>query len=462
MKKILFSLALAILGLFVFAIPAKADSVSTNFDSYILGSINGQDGWVSLGTAGSSCAGVNYDHAVSGSLSTTGFGTQSLRISNAVTSGCFGDMTFAKPLTDAVGEINSTAGTFSAGTLQRHFEMQFDIASAVPGAQQPGLSMSVSPDRGDGSRMSYLRFEDGVSGLNIFFDDVQGTVPFGTDGCKTIVCGNFVETQVGTNLNRAIPHRIKLTLDAIDGPSNDVVKVWIDGVLVKTGTSWEDYYRFDPEASAEQSPRIVKTVIFRTGGTAVPANATYGFLFDNLSLLSGPKPTTTPTDKTQCKDDGWKTFTNPVFKNQGDCVSFVTTQRLVDTVTVDSANSNSVASTYTLDSTKWYRFEVSGTWTNDGLNVADAEYASNNAWSTFFDGYNITPWQLGPDEFDLQVNGSFINWGAFTPTHTYSYMFKGIGDKVNFLVFDGQNNVSIPSWYGDNSGSLTVKIFEIR
>jgi YVTN family beta-propeller protein len=30
-----------------------------------------------------------------------------------------------------------------------------------------------------------------------------------------------------------------------------------------------------------------------------------------------------PTGKDQCKNDGWKTFTNPAFKNQGDCVSFV-------------------------------------------------------------------------------------------------------------------------------------------
>lgn len=30
-----------------------------------------------------------------------------------------------------------------------------------------------------------------------------------------------------------------------------------------------------------------------------------------------------PTDKNQCKADGWKSFTNPTFKNQGQCVSYV-------------------------------------------------------------------------------------------------------------------------------------------
>jgi hypothetical protein len=34
-----------------------------------------------------------------------------------------------------------------------------------------------------------------------------------------------------------------------------------------------------------------------------------------------------PTSKDQCKHGGWKTFTNPSFKNQGQCVSFVEHQK---------------------------------------------------------------------------------------------------------------------------------------
>jgi hypothetical protein len=41
-------------------------------------------------------------------------------------------------------------------------------------------------------------------------------------------------------------------------------------------------------------------------------------------VLQEPAPST-PTSKDQCKNGGWKTFTNPSFKNQGDCVSFVAT-----------------------------------------------------------------------------------------------------------------------------------------
>ena len=35
-------------------------------------------------------------------------------------------------------------------------------------------------------------------------------------------------------------------------------------------------------------------------------------------VLVGP-----PTNKDECKKDGWKTFNNPTFRNQGDCVSYV-------------------------------------------------------------------------------------------------------------------------------------------
>lgn len=300
-------------ALFMTPVIALADTVTVDFETppYFLGTINAQDGWTSLGAAGSGCA--TYDHAVADNLGAAGFGAQSLRISNAVTSGCFGDMTFAKPLVNAVGETISTASTYSVGTKQQHFEMQFDLASVMPDIEQEGLFMSVSPDRGDGSRMSYLGFEDTADGINIIFYDVQGTSN----------PANFVLTDLGT-YDRNFSRTVKLTLDTIDGPSNDVVKVWIDGILVHTGTSWENYYRYDSEASAEQSPRIVKTVIFRTGGPAAPATAGAGFFIDNLMMSSGPILVGPPTNRSECRNGGWQIFNNPTFNNQGDCVSFVT------------------------------------------------------------------------------------------------------------------------------------------
>ena len=315
-------------ALFVAPMTGLADTVTINFESptYTIGNINGQDGWTKTGP---------YDVAVvSNTFSFPSFGGQSLRTSDAVTSGSFGDQTFAKPLVNAVGEADSTNGTFSPGTLQRHFEMKFDLASVLQTVQS-GMHVSVSPDRGDGSRMSYLRFEDHSSsevytvdtadsthpigsnytdGIHVYFDDVTDPGPIGT-------VATFNETDIAT-ISRT-PHTIKLTFDAIDGPHNDVVKAYIDGVLKITGTSWEDYYRYDPESIAEQSPRIVKTVLFRESGTPNPLDLGKGFLIDNLTVLSGPILVGPPTNKDQCKNGGWKTFNNPSFKSQGDCVSFV-------------------------------------------------------------------------------------------------------------------------------------------
>lgn len=304
----IFSILVVSFGLSLGFVPglANADTFSTDFESptYTTGDINGQQGWSKTG---------NYDVAVDNNSSGfLEFGNQSLRMSDAITTGSFGDQTFAPLLNDSVGETSSTAGSFSTGTKQRRFEMQFDFASAAPDNVQTGLHTSISPDRGDGSRMSYLRLEDSTNGINVFFSDVKGSTP------QTV---NFDESQIATDLSRSEVHTLKLTLDTIDGPSNDVVKVWIDGNLVKTGTSWENYYRYDTEASAEQTPRIVKTVLFRESGDANTGNSGKGFLFDNLSMRSGPI-LTKPDNKDQCKNNGWKNFNDPTFKNQGACVSW--------------------------------------------------------------------------------------------------------------------------------------------
>lgn len=314
-KKLIISFLAAFGITFASFAPAFADTVSVNFENpqYSVGSISGQNGW-------SNAVNPTYDQGVvANTFGYSSFGGQSLRMSDAVTSGSFGDWVFAKPLTDSVGESSASAGTFSVGNKKTHFETQFDIASTVPGAQQPGLHVSVSPDRGDGSRMSYLRFEDGATGIDVFFDDVQGTTS----------PANFVETKVASGLDRTVTHRVKLTMDTLDGPSNDVVKVYVDGNLVHTGTSWENYYRFDSEASTEQSTRIVKTVIFQARGTATPGDIGKGFLFDNFSMSSGSVLVTPPSSLDQCKNSGWKDFNNPSFTNQGQCVAYVATHNHV-------------------------------------------------------------------------------------------------------------------------------------
>jgi hypothetical protein len=269
------TVACLIVAIGAFCASASADSVGPiTFESpaYTIGTINGQNGWSMTGP---------YDVAVAATsafpdASVYGFGDQSLRLSDAVTSGSFGDQTFAPALSQPAGE----------STPQRFFEASFQIGATQSGVQ-PGLHMSVSPDNGQGARMSYLRFEDRSDGIHVFFVDVTDSGPVGT-------AATFNETDVAT-LSRATAHTIAFSIHFIPGPGNDVVAISIDGSTVRTGTTWEDYYRYDPEqaGSGNQVP-TTSTMLFRESGGANTADQGYGFLVDHLAYASSA-PTCTPT-----------------------------------------------------------------------------------------------------------------------------------------------------------------------
>ena len=265
---------LTVLALLVQVRPVSADTTGTNFESLALGEVQGQDGWTS-GHGSSICP--LYDVAVvSNTYGYPSFGAKSLRISNAITCGSFNDQTLSTSLVDEAGETSASTSTFSGGTRQPYFEAQWDFASTVPGTEQPGLSVVASPDRGDTMRMSWVQMQDTPSGLQLNFEDYQHSV------------SDFVLTPIATGLDRAVPHTVKMTMDFIDGASNDIVKVYLDGLLIHTGTSWEDYFR----DVAGGIPHPVDSIMFRVAGTAAPATSGQGFLIDNFSSFSGPVPAT--------------------------------------------------------------------------------------------------------------------------------------------------------------------------
>ena len=296
--------------------------VAINFEPlgtppYAPGPIHGQDDWSSLGGDRSGGCAV-YDHQVvenaafSSSYSYESFGLQSLRLSNAVTSGCFEDQTFSKRLDHAAGESDADVSLFVVvpGTPKNHFEAQWDFASTLPNEEQPGLSVVASPDRGDGSRMSWVQMADTPDGIDINFFDVRG---------KSDPANFIGPRKVASGLDRTAPHTIRITMDFVDGPSNDVVKVYVDDMLKLTGTSWENYYRYDSEAAAHGGkPPVVNRILFRTGGPPAPLTANHGFVFDAFSMKSGNGPTSAD----QCRNGGWTSFDSPAFKNQGDCIQY--------------------------------------------------------------------------------------------------------------------------------------------
>jgi hypothetical protein len=157
---------------------------------------------------------------------------------------------------------------------------------------------------------------DTPTGLDINFFEVRG---------KSNPAHFVGPINVATGLDRSVPHRIKITMDLYEGPSNDVVRVYVDGALKHTGTSWENYYRYDTEASAHAGlPPIVNRILFRTAGDPAPATLTHGFVIDNLSEGTS----TVPGSPDACKNGGWQTLVRAdgsSFKSQGDCTKYVGT-----------------------------------------------------------------------------------------------------------------------------------------
>ena len=276
MKRLAFiaTLLVASIGLIAaFGGVARADTISPNpitFESsqgYTIASINGQNGWSDTG---------GYDAQVVANPGVTGFGAQSLQISDATTSGSFGDQTFAPGLTQPASETSNPYFTAS---------FSIDTASALP---HDGLHMSVSPDNGQGGRMSYLRFEyhssDGM--VHVFFDDSNQSSP-----CTPAGCANFTETQIATFAPNTV-HTFTFAITLVpgvnsNGSPNDVVNIYEDGssTPIHTGTTWEGYYRYDPE-SGPTTPPAISTLLFREAGAANSADLGNGYLIDNMSMSS--------------------------------------------------------------------------------------------------------------------------------------------------------------------------------
>jgi len=95
-----------------------------------------------------------------------------------------------------------------------------------------------------------------------------------------------------------------------------------NGTQTPIGTTGWTHVVFDPTNPAQAFPVIAPgatvnsiELILDEQGSAYIDNISV-----NNAVVGSP---TAPTTKDDCKNGGWQNFSNPTFKNQGDCVSYI-------------------------------------------------------------------------------------------------------------------------------------------
>lgn len=256
-----------------------AANVVTDFESFTAGSsVNTQGGWQATATRDEAIVDLG--------------GNKVWRMSNAITSGSFGDQPHSPGTGYYSGETAATYQPNSAQATSSRFYGAFSFRS-VSTVATTGLFLSISPDDGNGSRLSYLSLSDTGSGITVGFYDTQDNHPV------TNRNEGFVYTPIATNLAYGTWNKLAFDIEFADGRNvdgvtgnvngNDVVKIYLNDALVHTGTSWESYFWTTNEGPT-QTVRAIDRLLFRAGGTAAPAATGGGFYFDNVEVGIVPEP----------------------------------------------------------------------------------------------------------------------------------------------------------------------------
>lgn len=80
---------------------------------------------------------------------------------------------------------------------------------------------------------------------------------------------------------------------------------------------------FEPEVRLPAGDFPIAVAIADFDGNGVPDLASANIDSNNIAVLLAVR--VGPRSKEECKGEGWKRFTNPKFRNQGQCIRFVTT-----------------------------------------------------------------------------------------------------------------------------------------
>ena len=239
-------------------------SNTQTFDDMALGAIsNGENGWKDVGPADDQGI-VDLD------------GNQVWRISSDPASGDFGGP-YSPSLSVSAGEPQTTAdGEFHA--------IKFRVKAVSETPDNSRLEVDFA-NTGGTDRNNFMVIESVAGGgLRIAVNEptLEGEW---SNNAFTAFTGN---RELVSGVDASIWHDIELRLTYVDGADNDVVQVYLDGALIGTTTTFENYRdalggSHEANAEANQTARV----IFRGSNSGQPTDGpggqNQGFYFDNLS-----------------------------------------------------------------------------------------------------------------------------------------------------------------------------------
>jgi len=206
------------------------------------------------------------------------------------------------------------------GTVANDGTLSGTWSDNYQGGSRSGTWVSVS---GSAMALGTLMAEDfGVVNYDTGLGMLKGyTAGFGlTDATFTGATSVVVKLYSGTNLlqtNTAILSKFNADLTGTQFSSPFDVSGNFD---YATDGYWTNVREIQ-YGQSEAATKVVATVTLSNGKVVMAENI--NLTGDPTSIFPPAPPTlTTPTDKNQCKNGGWKTFTQPSFKNQGICVSY--------------------------------------------------------------------------------------------------------------------------------------------
>jgi hypothetical protein len=219
-----------------------------------------------------------YDQEVSNAAGAAHSGTQAFRWSNKYVDTVV--QAIASPfLTVPAGETGASAngGTTPAPAGSNHFSQDFWFRSVRTSADL-GLNVNICADDGADNRMTFFRIRENAGSLEAVYLGYD----VGTD--------TFPEYPVASGLAWGTWYHVHIDADFHDGPSNDVVRVYLGtspllsvSDLKVTASTWEDFFGVSQKVA-------VNSLLFRLRDDPGAGNVPQGVYLDDVTFLSGPIP----------------------------------------------------------------------------------------------------------------------------------------------------------------------------